>query len=181
MKSTYYSAAWTDSGFLLGCSHEHETILEADSCIACAGGYVVGVENGVMRSLTAEEEVASVWCGCAVHSCCFSAPTLMNAVRESLPALGEVETFVERVLRLLDAYGFDLHAEAISDAKNGSISDSTSESNRQMSMVDPAFMARLILSRLSELEIGQLERMCDGRFRNALSNAGISSSHILSS
>ena len=51
-----YSAAWTDSGFLLGCSHEHETIADADSCIPCAGGYVVGVENGVMRSLTAEEE-----------------------------------------------------------------------------------------------------------------------------
>ena len=56
MKSIYYSAAWTDSGFLLGCSHEHETIVEADSCIPCAGGCVVGVENGVMRSLTAEEE-----------------------------------------------------------------------------------------------------------------------------
>jgi hypothetical protein len=56
MESIYYYAAWTDSGFLLGCSHEHETIVEADSCIPCAGGYVVGVENGVMRSLTAEEE-----------------------------------------------------------------------------------------------------------------------------
>jgi hypothetical protein len=56
MKSIYYSAAWTDSGFLLGCSHEHETIVKADSCIPYAGGYVVGVENGVMRSLTAAEE-----------------------------------------------------------------------------------------------------------------------------
>src|ERR1035437_3530887 len=56
MKSIYYSAAWTDSGFFLGCTHEHETIVEADSCIPCAGGYVVGVENGVMRPLTAEEE-----------------------------------------------------------------------------------------------------------------------------
>jgi hypothetical protein len=56
MKSIYYSAAWTDSGFLLGCSHEHETIVEANSCISSAGGYVVGVENGVMRSLTEEEE-----------------------------------------------------------------------------------------------------------------------------
>lgn len=56
MTSIYYSAAWTDSGFFLGCSHEHETIGEADSCIPCAGGYVVAVENGVMRSLTAEEE-----------------------------------------------------------------------------------------------------------------------------
>jgi hypothetical protein len=52
----YYSAAWTDSEFLLGCSHEHETIGEAGSCIPCAGGYVVAVEDGVMRSLTAEEE-----------------------------------------------------------------------------------------------------------------------------
>jgi len=56
MSSMYYFAAWTDSGFLLGCSHEHETIAEADSCIPCAGGYVVAVENGVMCSLTAEEE-----------------------------------------------------------------------------------------------------------------------------
>ena|ERR1700739_3567665 len=52
----HYSAAWTDSGFLLGCSHEHEAIAEADSCIPCAGGYVVALENGVMRSLTAQEE-----------------------------------------------------------------------------------------------------------------------------
>jgi hypothetical protein len=52
----FYAAAWTDSGFLLGCSHEHETIADADSCIPCAGGYVVGGENDVMRSLTPEEE-----------------------------------------------------------------------------------------------------------------------------
>jgi hypothetical protein len=88
-------------------------------------------------------------------------PTLMNAVRESLSARGEVETFVDRVLRLLDAYGLDQHAESISDAKSGSVDDSTSESNKQTSMIEPAFMDRLILSRLSELEIGQLERMCD--------------------
>ena len=56
MTSMHYFAAWTDSGFFLGCSHEHETIADADSCIPCAGGYVVAVENGVMRSLTAEEE-----------------------------------------------------------------------------------------------------------------------------
>jgi hypothetical protein len=56
MKSIYYSAAWTDSGFFLACSHEHKTIVQADSCISCAGGYVVAVENGVVRSLTPEEE-----------------------------------------------------------------------------------------------------------------------------
>jgi hypothetical protein len=54
--SMYYSAAWTESGCFISCSHEHETIVEADSCIPCAGGYVVGVEDGVIRSLTAEEE-----------------------------------------------------------------------------------------------------------------------------
>jgi hypothetical protein len=56
MKPIYYSAAWTDSGFLLGCSHEHETIVEAVSCIPCAGGYVISVENGVTRSLKPHEE-----------------------------------------------------------------------------------------------------------------------------
>jgi hypothetical protein len=56
MKSTYYSAAWTDSGCLLSCGHEHETLVEAASCIPCARGYVVGIENGVMRSLRTEEE-----------------------------------------------------------------------------------------------------------------------------
>jgi hypothetical protein len=56
MSRLYYSAAWTDSGFLLGCSHEHKTVAEAASCILCAGGYVVGVQNGAIRSLTAAEE-----------------------------------------------------------------------------------------------------------------------------
>jgi hypothetical protein len=51
-----YSAAWIDSGCLLGCGHEHETLMEAASCIPCAGGYVVGIEGGVMRSLSTEEE-----------------------------------------------------------------------------------------------------------------------------
>ena len=241
MRSTYYSAAWTDSGFLLGCSHEHETIVEAEFCIPCAGGYVVGVENSVMRSLTAEEEAefqrvhyapctdksapdttvqvsaedvssdpryavmtpiwvvdhwswatwmcfdtfaqavaharkgnkvvrfaSEEWAALKQQECAAqpqqteaTPPTLMNAVRESLSARGEVETFVDRVLRLLDAYGLDQHAESISDAKSGSVDDSTSESNKQTSMIEPAFMDRLILSRLSELEIGQLERMCD--------------------
>jgi hypothetical protein len=68
MSSMYYFAAWTDSGFLLGCSHEHETIAKADACIPCAGGYVVAVENGVMRSLTAEEESEFQRAHCAHRS-----------------------------------------------------------------------------------------------------------------
>ena len=56
MTSICYFAVWTDSGFTLGCSHEHPTIREADECINCAGGYVVATENGVLRALTLDEE-----------------------------------------------------------------------------------------------------------------------------
>ncbi len=216
MKSIYYSAAWTDSGFLLGCSHEHETIVDADCCIPCAGGYVVGVENGVMRSLTAEEEaefqrihyaprtdkprldatpaapeeaavsdsryaimtrmrVGDRWtwatwmcfqtyAEAAVHvregnkvvrfrspewaalrqQTEAASPLVINALRESIPPRSEDETFVEFVLRLLDAFGLNQHAEAISDVKLGLINTD---------MID------LVLSRLSESETSELERM----------------------
>ena len=56
MTSLYYFAAWTDGDCLLGCSHEHATLCEAVACIDCAGGYVVAVENAVLRALTDEEE-----------------------------------------------------------------------------------------------------------------------------
>src|SRR5207248_819184 len=56
MPSLYYFAAWTDSGCLLGCDHQHQTVMSATSCIACAGGYVVAVENGELRALEDEEE-----------------------------------------------------------------------------------------------------------------------------
>jgi hypothetical protein len=55
MNSIYYSAAWTDSGCLISYWHGHATIREATGCINCAGGYVVGVEDGVMRALTVDE------------------------------------------------------------------------------------------------------------------------------
>jgi hypothetical protein len=90
-----------------------------------------------------------------------ASPIFMNAPSESLPARWEVETFVERVLRLLDAYDLDQHAEPNSDVKHGQKGDATCDSNQQMSMIEPAFMARMILSRLSESEIRQLERVCD--------------------
>lgn len=239
----YYSAAWTECACFISCSHEHETIVEANSCIPCAGGYVVGIENGVMRSLTAEEEAefqrvhyaprtnnpavettpAAPAEGAVSDSryaimtrirvgdrwtwatwMCFDTyaqavaharagskvvrfrspewatlkqqewaaqpqqteatpPIRANKVRESIPPRGEGETFVEFVLRLLDEYGLDQHVEPNSDVKHVSVDDSTSESNEQTSMIEPAFMARLILSRLSESEIGQLEKICDDR------------------
>jgi hypothetical protein len=56
MKPTYYSAAWNDSGCLLDGGHEHETLVEAMTCIPCAEGYVVGIEDGGMHSLSTEEE-----------------------------------------------------------------------------------------------------------------------------
>ena len=56
MPSLYYFAAWTDSGCLLGCDHQHQIVMSATFCIACAGGYVVAVENGELRALEDEEE-----------------------------------------------------------------------------------------------------------------------------
>jgi hypothetical protein len=57
----HYSAAWTDSGFLLGCAHEHETIAEADSCIPCAGGYVVAVERGACAREQSPKRLTNDW------------------------------------------------------------------------------------------------------------------------
>jgi len=234
----YYFAAWTDSGFLLGCSHEHETIREADPCIPCAGGHVVAVGNGVMRSLTAAEEaewqrvlyvprtndpavpdeevaddpryavmirirVVDRWTWTTWM--CFETyaealphalegnkvvrfrspeyvalrkrtesayPLVMKVPRESVPPQGEGEMFLDFVLRFLTAYGFDQASEPISDMGRSSVdpglplvagqkNDSTSELDKQSSMIEPAFMAHLILSRLSESEIGQIRKIRD--------------------
>jgi len=206
-----YSAAWTDSGFLLGCSHEHETIVEADSCIPCARGYVVGVENGVMRSLTAEEEakfqrahyaprtdkppldaipaafgdsryvvmtrirvgdhwtwttwmVSETYAEAAAHAregnkvvrfrslewialrqqTEATCPLVIQAPEVSVPPQGNGETLVEFVLRFLSAYGVVQHAEPSSEVKPSVINTEKID---------------LFLSRLSELETSELERM----------------------
>ena len=52
----YYFAAWTDSGCLLGCHHRHQTVISAANCISEAGGYVIAVERGKLRALSAVEE-----------------------------------------------------------------------------------------------------------------------------
>ena len=116
----YYFAAWTDSGFLLGCSQEHMTVAEAASCILCAGGYVVGVENGAMRSLTAEEESEFQ---CEHYPPRSDKPPLdiRAAPRQGVPPQLQGETLLEFVLRFLSAHGLDQHAEPISDVKHGSI------------------------------------------------------------
>ncbi|MBV9482959.1 MAG: hypothetical protein JO249_19785 [Acidobacteria bacterium] len=53
----YYFAAWTDSHCLLGCLHQHETIISAVACCTTvAGSYVVAVESGQLRELDEGEE-----------------------------------------------------------------------------------------------------------------------------
>jgi hypothetical protein len=144
MPSIYYSAAWTECGCLISCWHEHETVVEAASCIPCAGGYVVAVEDGAMRSLTAAEESEFQ---CAVLGDSTDNPAAEPAPaasRESVPPRGEGETLLEFVLRLLSAHGFPQHAEPVPDVKHGLIITDVIDS---------------VLSRLSESETSELERM----------------------
>jgi hypothetical protein len=56
MSSIYYAAAWTECGCQINCSHQHRTVGDAAPCIRRAGGYVVAVDAGALRSLTPEEE-----------------------------------------------------------------------------------------------------------------------------
>jgi hypothetical protein len=54
----FYFCAWTDSGCLCGCDHFHLTVASAVACTssACAGAYVIAVENGEYRALNQKEE-----------------------------------------------------------------------------------------------------------------------------
>lgn len=45
MSSVYYSAAWTECGCLISCSHRHRTVAKAVGCIRNAGNYVVVIED----------------------------------------------------------------------------------------------------------------------------------------
>jgi len=56
MKKLHYFAASTDSGCLLDCEHEHQTVTSAAACISTARGYVVAVENDKYRALNDAEE-----------------------------------------------------------------------------------------------------------------------------
>jgi hypothetical protein len=156
MTSIYYSAAWTDSGFLLGCSHQHKTVTEATSCIPCAGGYVVAVENGAMRCLRAEEEV-EFQCGRVSHrshnpavettpaaSAEWSEGTPGTATSR-MPSRGEGKTLLEVGLRFLSAHGLPQHSEPLSHTKN-------------MGMNTELIGA--VLSRFCELDSTEFRRMC---------------------
>jgi hypothetical protein len=56
MASLHYFAAYTDSGCLCGCNHEHATVISAVACISAAGGFVVAVEDRQHRELNGSEE-----------------------------------------------------------------------------------------------------------------------------
>jgi hypothetical protein len=54
--SLYYFAAWTDSGCLLGCDHQHDTVISAVACCARAGAYVIAVEHDELCELNEAEK-----------------------------------------------------------------------------------------------------------------------------
>jgi hypothetical protein len=103
-----------------------------------------------------------------------TAPAIhMNSARETLPSRLDGEPLVEFVLRLLSALGLDQHVESISDVKHGSAYPADplpfeskrddrliSESDEPTSIIEtPIDMVRLVLARLSDSEISELERM----------------------
>ena len=52
----YYLAAYTDSGCLIVCQHQHKTVTSATACDPAAGSYVVAVRRGRLSELTDKEE-----------------------------------------------------------------------------------------------------------------------------
>lgn len=102
MNSICYFVAWDDSGCLLGCCHEHTTIREAVQCINCAGAYVLAIENGTLRALTADEELEVKRLRCAPRT------DNLDDVRVTpinRPSRRKDETLVEYVSRFLEPYG----------------------------------------------------------------------------
>jgi hypothetical protein len=79
--SIYYSAAWTECGCFTTCWHLHRTVIEAVACIRNAGGYVVAVQDGTMRSLTAAEECGFPGAGASLFP--------LSDTLEATPALTE--------------------------------------------------------------------------------------------
>lgn len=58
MKHIWYNAAYTEGECLIACNHEHQTVIAATACISWTAGFVVGVENGIIRALDDAEEIA---------------------------------------------------------------------------------------------------------------------------
>ena len=87
-----------------------------------------------------------------------ASPKRANAVPENLPSRAEGEPLVEFVLRLLNV----LDPVELVPIEGQDDDRWISESDKQTSKIEtPTFVARLILSRLSESEIGKLDRVLD--------------------
>ena len=56
--NVHYEAAWTDSWCHRRCGHSHQTLIDAANCAMPQGAawYVVAVEHGTPRELTAAED-----------------------------------------------------------------------------------------------------------------------------
>jgi hypothetical protein len=53
----HYEAAWSDSSCFCRCFHAHPTLTDAAKCgMAQPGFYVIAVESGLTRELTANED-----------------------------------------------------------------------------------------------------------------------------
>jgi hypothetical protein len=102
---TYYSAAWTDSGFFLTCEHRHSTVGDAFACLPCADGYVVAVEEGAIRSLSTEEEAEFQ---SIVYAALLPAQLPRKPVAASLASREEGETLLEFAFRIMKANGFHI-------------------------------------------------------------------------
>jgi hypothetical protein len=58
LNNTHYEAAWTDSWCDCRCMHKHQTLSDAANCglPRAAGWYVLAVEGGEPRQLSAAED-----------------------------------------------------------------------------------------------------------------------------
>lgn len=57
LNDIHYEAAWTDSWVYCRCFHNHPTLIEAAKCgMPQPGFYVLAIEQGKERELTADED-----------------------------------------------------------------------------------------------------------------------------
>lgn len=121
MKPTYYSAAWIECGHLITCWHHHGSVGKAAACICKAGGYVIAVSLGRMRSLTLAEEAEFQG---VRHSDPGHSPTLETIPPQKEVAVDSRYAVMTRI-RVGDRWiwttwmCFETHADALACAREG--------------------------------------------------------------
>lgn len=102
--------------------HLHQTVSQAVACICNARGYVVGVQNGVMRSLTEAEETEFQ---CAVSSHSAASPTVA-ATQTPSAGVSDFSYAIMIRIRVLNRWvwttwmHFETYAEAVRFARHES-------------------------------------------------------------